>query len=308
MVSDVLVILDGASEPVVEDEPTSLERADTPVLDALAQAGTVRRLQTTPNGLPPGSETGIAVLLGWTPDAPVDRAALEAAGLGLQIEPGREAWRVDAADIEALRFPPEVEVHPLGPHKLLAIVPAGYPLRSDGAWPRGITPPHTLDDTTVVVGAPGAALGLARLLGARVLTTDTLATAAVVEIAAGAPRVVVHVDTPDEAAHRRDPDAKVAALSRADDEVIGPIAAAIHTHGGTLTVTADHGTDPRTGAHDAAPVPAVTWDPEASAGEELPDDEDLPVLATPKRRATAGATTGRRMTERWVATLPIEAP
>ena len=309
--TDVLVILDGASEPVVDDEPTSLERADTPVLDALAAAGTVRRLRTIPAGLPAGSETGIAVLLGWTPSAPVDRAALEAAALDLEIPAGHEAWRVDApgrGDAGALRFPPEVAVHLLGAHKVLAVVPAGYPLQAEHVWPRGVTPPRVLDGDTVFIATGGAGIGLARLLGARAITTGALATAAVTELLAGAARVVVHVQDADEAAHDRDPDANAEALTRADEDVLFPIAAAIHQHGGTLTVTADHGTDPRTGEHDAAPVPAVVWDPEASAGEELPDDEDLPVLAMPKRRATAGATAGRRVTERWVATLPVEEP
>lgn len=316
MVTDVLVILDGASEPVVDHEPTSLERAGTPVLDALAAAGTVRRLRTIPEGLPAGSETGVAVLLGWTPPAPVDRAALEVAAHGIDVPAGHEAWRVDAVgpdgapgDAAALRFPPEVAVHPLGPHKVLVVAPAGYPLDAERIWPRGVVPPRILDERTVFVGERGAAAGLASLLGAQVVVTDALALAAVTQLVAGAERVVVHVADADEAAHHRDPNAKVAALTRADEDVLVPIAAAIHRHGGTLTVTADHGTDPRTGVHDAAPVPAVTWDAAAPRDDAPPeDDEDLPVLAMPKRRATASATAGRRMTERWVATLPTEAP
>src|SRR5204863_7532508 len=65
-VVDVLVILDGASEPR-HGGPTSLEAARTPVLDALAGEGTVSSLRTVPDGLPAGSETAIPVLLGWTP-------------------------------------------------------------------------------------------------------------------------------------------------------------------------------------------------------------------------------------------------
>lgn len=293
--SAVLVILDGASEPVVDEEPTSLERADTPVLDALAQGGTVRRLRTTPEGLVPGSETGIAVLLGWTPPAPVDRAAIEAAGRGIDLA-GRPARRVDGLTAA----PAGAEVHRLTERAAL-VIGEGEP-EGERVWPQGIVPPRILGADTVFVGPPGAAAGLAALLGARIARDG-----AVAEIEAGTPRVVVHVPGPDDAAHRLDPDAKVAALSAADEQVLAPIAAAVLAHGGRLTVAPDHGTDPRTGLHDDAPVPAVVWEPGA-AEDELPDDEDLPVLAMPKRRATASATTGRRMTERWVAELPEERP
>ena len=57
------VILDGASEPLGE-EPTSLERARTPVLDGLAAEGSVIRLRTVARGLPAGSESAIPALLG----------------------------------------------------------------------------------------------------------------------------------------------------------------------------------------------------------------------------------------------------
>lgn len=333
MVSDVLVILDGASEPVADDEPTSLERADTPVLDALAQIGTVRRLRTTPEGLPAGSETGVAVLLGWTPAAPVDRAALEAAARGIVVPGGRIARRVDVLREDGLRgdagpvataLSLMLEVHELGGHRLLVIASSAPTLRAALAavsaplhvWPAGVVPSPSLDGDTVVIAGSGAVAGLGRLLGARVVTASVLgdvAAAAAAEIESGTPHVVVHVDGADEAAHARNPEGKAAFLTRADEELLAPIAAAIHAHGGTLEVTADHGTDPHTGAHDDAPVPAVRWDPQATEQDEEIDegaltDEDLPVLAVPKRRATAGAPTGRRMTERWVATLPIEIP
>src|SRR4029077_11478680 len=66
VVKELLVILDGASEPLGFG-PTSLERARTPVLDDLARTGDLRRVRTVPAGLPAGSETAIPVLLGWVP-------------------------------------------------------------------------------------------------------------------------------------------------------------------------------------------------------------------------------------------------
>jgi 2,3-bisphosphoglycerate-independent phosphoglycerate mutase len=76
---------------------------------------------------------------------------------------------------------------------------------------------------------------------------------------ARARRVVVHVGAPDEAAHARDADAKVAAIERADRELLAPLADAVRAAGGTLRVCPDHGCDPRTGRHDADPVPCLTW-------------------------------------------------
>jgi 2,3-bisphosphoglycerate-independent phosphoglycerate mutase len=94
-VVEVLVILDGASEPLRDGEPTSLELARTPALDRLARQGELTRLRTIAPGLPAGSESAIPALLGWTPGAPVDRGALEAAAYGIEVGDGRRAWRVD---------------------------------------------------------------------------------------------------------------------------------------------------------------------------------------------------------------------
>jgi 2,3-bisphosphoglycerate-independent phosphoglycerate mutase len=78
-------------------------------------------------------------------------------------------------------------------------------------------------------------------------------------MAAGAPRIVVHVGAPDEAAHRRDRAGVVAALERMDRELLAPLRDAVAAAGGRLAVCPDHGTDPGDGRHDAAPVPAVVW-------------------------------------------------
>jgi 2,3-bisphosphoglycerate-independent phosphoglycerate mutase len=114
---------------------------------------------------------------------------------------------------------------------------------------------------------------VAALLGARVVVPDgatggpstqleAKADAALAALAAGAPRVVVHVGGADEAAHVLDAAGKVAFLERADRELIAPLAAALRH--GTLRVCPDHGCDPATGAHDADPVPHLTWRPGGS--------------------------------------------
>jgi 2,3-bisphosphoglycerate-independent phosphoglycerate mutase len=310
-VVDVLVILDGASEPLGSG-PTSLERARTPVLDRLARAGTLARLRTVPEGLPPGSESGIPTLLGWPPSAPVDRGALEAAAHGVALAPGERAWRVDALGPDGRRAQEagaaaaarslrerlhEHRVLRLSGHRLLVCGAPPLPALGAGlrAWPEGALPPRLLSESTTVVAAAGAAAGVGRLMGARVVVppgatgkpdTDLAAKlrAAVDAVEDGAERVVVHVGSPDEAAHERDAGGKVAAIERADRELVAPLAACLRAAGGTLSVCPDHGCDPRTGEHDAAPVPALRW-----------------AVAAP-------AAGGRRLTERAVAALPVTEP
>jgi len=322
----VLVILDGASEPLGE-QPTALEAARTPALDALAPAGALSRLRTVAPGLPAGSETAIPALLGWTPPAPVDRGAVEAAAFGVRVDGGERAWRVDALAADGARadatgtataaehlrtLAPRHRIHQLAGHRLLLVgppplpaelCPFGYPTGTQRdtalrAWPEGIVPPRVLDARTVVVGARGAATGVARLMGARVVvpagatggvdtSLEAKARAALAAIAEGAARVVVHVGGPDEAAHARDRAGKVAAIERADRELIAPLAAAVGEAGGTLRVCPDHGCDPRSGLHDDAPVPCLDW-PAAAPREHV-------------------ASFDARLTERAVAAYPLTA-
>jgi 2,3-bisphosphoglycerate-independent phosphoglycerate mutase len=201
-VVDVLVILDGASEPLGE-APTSLERAHTPVLDGLADEGAVMALRTVASGLPVGSETAIAALLGWVPDAPVDRAAIEAAAHGIEMAGGERAWRVDRRDrmdatatarqlahvlaksVPGRRGASRGRVHHLCGHRMLVVGPdpdrtlggellqvalrSGRFGRELMVWPTGAIPPRVLGGETVVIGARGAAIGIARLMGARTI-------------------------------------------------------------------------------------------------------------------------------------------
>jgi 2,3-bisphosphoglycerate-independent phosphoglycerate mutase len=300
-VVDVLLILDGASEPLGA-APTSLERARTPTLDRLARLGELARLRTVPPGLPAGSESAVPTLLGWLPPAPLDRGLLEAAARGIETGPGERAWRVDCSRTDdparaatcLASLLPRHRVLRIGGHRLLAVGAPPLPaLPSDlRAWPDGIAPARVLDESTVVVAAAGAVAGLAQLMGARVevprgatggLDTDLAAKASAAEAAAasGAERVVVHVAAPDEAAHQRDGATKVAALERVDRELLPGLVRLADT----LTVCPDHGCDPATGEHDAHPVPALRWD--GGAHEPVP---------------------GARLTEHAVAALPAVEP
>jgi 2,3-bisphosphoglycerate-independent phosphoglycerate mutase len=121
-----------------------------------------------------------------------------------------------------------------------------------------------------MVCARGTAAGCARLLGANVTTpagatgdvdTDLAGklNAALEAIAADCPCVVVHVGAPDEAAHRGERAAVVAALEAIDAQLVAPLREAVEEVDGRLVVCPDHGTDPLTGRHDRAPVPAIVW-------------------------------------------------
>jgi 2,3-bisphosphoglycerate-independent phosphoglycerate mutase len=288
------MILDGAPEPA-RSWPTSLEEARTPALDALCATGCVGRLRTTPDGLQPGSETGVPVLLGAELDAPVGRGPLEANAAAVEVPDGSGAWRLDvrhgdgrrASEHEVhLLLPllraqlPQHRVTPLRGHRVLAVGP-GRPVSTGCAgldvtvWPDGAQLAGTLDRSTTMVCGRGAAAGIGRLLGARVVVPDgatgdvdtrlgAKAAAALLALERG-DDVVVHLGGADEAAHRGDRDAKRAFLEAADARLIAPLGTAARASGATLAVASDHGTCPRTGRHDPAPVPFVVAGPDVPA-------------------------------------------
>jgi 2,3-bisphosphoglycerate-independent phosphoglycerate mutase len=283
-VVDVLVIPDGAAQPVLDGRATALETAATPVLDQLAAEGAVFRVATTPEGLPAGSETGIPALLGATPHRIVGRGWVDAAAHGIEVADGLIPWRADLiyrsgrrASIRQVR---DARAHlkerafAIGGHRLVVL--AGYRPRDRSIlglrlrfWPEGSPPEGSVPRPTALICAWGAAAGCGRLLGANVVVpsgatgdvdSDLRAKAAAASAAfEDFSRVVVHVGGPDEAAHRRDPVAVIEVLERMDAELLHPLRDSVEAVGGRLAVCPDHGTDPRTSLHDASPVPAVVW-------------------------------------------------
>jgi len=291
VVTRILVILDGAAEPVWP-WPSTLEEARMPALDVLCDRGAVARVATTPEGLHPGSEVGIPTLLGAPPSAPVDRGLIEAAAAGIDVPPGAAAYRIDlhhadgrrAVTAEALLLAPDLagalphhEVQHLKGHRFLAVGTERPEIASVAAldtyiWEAGAGLDGALDPGAVLVAAPGAASGCGRLLGATVVnpkgaTGDVgsdlaaKAGAALHALREGAHTVVVHVGGADEAAHHRDRLGKRAMLEAADTDVIGPLARAAAAYGAAIAVTSDHATCVETGRHHGDPVPAVVAGP-----------------------------------------------
>jgi 2,3-bisphosphoglycerate-independent phosphoglycerate mutase len=271
-VVDVLVIPDGAGA-------ASLTAARTPTLDRLAAEGATARVQTTPPGLRPGSETCIPTLLGCPPRAQPGRGRVDAATYGVEVPEPLIPWRVDvlradgsrASAAEAAAVAEDLNaIHTRG-HRVLLLAATKPPDRPGlRTWDDGPPPTGHLDPPTAIVCGPGAAAGCGRLLGAQVIIpagatgdvdTDLRAKqrAASAALREGWGRLVVHVGAPDEAAHRRDRDAVIEAIERIDAELLAPLADAVQAAGGRLTVCPDHGTDPSTGLHDHKPVPAVRW-------------------------------------------------
>lgn len=296
---DVLVIPDGGAQPVHPERSTAIEAAWTPALDRIATQGAVVRVATTPARLRSGSEIGIPALLGLPPTAPIGRGRVDAAGHGIDVPDGLIPWRADLAYRNgrraSIRQARDVcshlgaQAHAIGGHRLLLLAPSRPADRRIlglrlSVWDDGPGPSGRLARPTTVICAPGAAAGCARLLGADVIvpagaTGDVdsdlagKAHAAIAAIAEGAHFVVVHVGAPDEAAHRRDQAQVVAAIERIDAEIVGPLREVVERVGGRLAVCPDHVTDPDTGQHDPAPVPALVWPAQYSPAGACTYDE-----------------------------------
>jgi 2,3-bisphosphoglycerate-independent phosphoglycerate mutase len=86
--------------------------------------------------------------------------------------------------------------------------------------------------------------------------------------------VCVHVEAPDEASHEGKADEKVKALERIDEHIVGPLLAALPSHGDyRLFVSPDHRTTLKTRAHAYGAVPvAVCGKGIAPSGQQAYDE------------------------------------
>lgn len=99
----IIILGDGmADEPIAEfGGKTPLEAADTPCIDWLAKNSRLGLLNTVPAGYAPGSEVAHLALLGYDLNKVFEgRGALEAASMGIAIEPEEMAMRCNIICIE----------------------------------------------------------------------------------------------------------------------------------------------------------------------------------------------------------------
>jgi 2,3-bisphosphoglycerate-independent phosphoglycerate mutase len=103
----LIILGDGmADEPIGElGNKTPLEAAVKPSMDRLAALGRCGRLDTIPKGMHPGSEIANLSVLGYDVPAVFEgRGVLEAASMGVELEPGDLALRCNLICLEENRI------------------------------------------------------------------------------------------------------------------------------------------------------------------------------------------------------------
>ncbi len=99
----IIILGDGmADEPLPElGGKTPLQAAFKPAIDALAQKGCCGMLRTIPDGMPAGSEIANMAVLGYDVEKVYEgRGVLEAASMGINLEPGDLALRCNLICME----------------------------------------------------------------------------------------------------------------------------------------------------------------------------------------------------------------
>jgi len=92
----VVLLGDGMADWAVESlgGKTPLAYAKTPNMDRIAREGTLGLIDTVPRGMKPGSDVAILSVLGYDPAVCyTGRGPLEAASMGVHLEPGDLAFR-----------------------------------------------------------------------------------------------------------------------------------------------------------------------------------------------------------------------
>ncbi len=100
----IILLGDGMSdEPVAEiGGKTPLEIAKTPYMDQLSQIGKIGLAATVPEGYPPGSDVANLSVFGYDPtECYSGRSPLEAASMGLDLDPQDVAFRLNLVWLEA---------------------------------------------------------------------------------------------------------------------------------------------------------------------------------------------------------------
>jgi 2,3-bisphosphoglycerate-independent phosphoglycerate mutase len=188
----LVFVPDGCADvPLAElDGATPLEAAHMPNLAALASRGDVGRAAVIPPGLPPGSDVGNMAILGFDPaQYHTGRAPIEAAAMGVELQPDEVAYRCNLVTLSnddppvmvdfAAGHPTNAQSHPiiaalddaLGRGRDGVRFHAGVEYRHLCVVPREwadaeCTPPHDLTGQTVVLPQGSAALKVQGLMDA----------------------------------------------------------------------------------------------------------------------------------------------
>lgn len=99
----IIILGDGMADwPIKElGDKTLLQAAATPNMDKLARMGRVGRLKTVADGFHPGSEVANMSVLGYNlPKVYEGRGPLEAASIGVDLQPGEMAMRCNIICVE----------------------------------------------------------------------------------------------------------------------------------------------------------------------------------------------------------------
>lgn len=99
----LIILGDGMADWPVKalGNKTLLQAANTPYMDRLARMGRVGRLMTVADGFHPGSEVANMSVLGYNlPKVYEGRGPLEAASIGVELQPGEMAMRCNIICIE----------------------------------------------------------------------------------------------------------------------------------------------------------------------------------------------------------------
>ncbi len=99
----IIILGDGMADWPVKalGNKTLLQAADTPYMDKLARMGRMGRLMTVADGFHPGSEVANMSVLGYDlPKVYEGRGPLEAASIGVDLQPGEMAMRCNIICIE----------------------------------------------------------------------------------------------------------------------------------------------------------------------------------------------------------------
>ncbi len=99
----VVIIPDGMSDHPLEElgGKTPLEEADTPNMDFFCRTSLVGLSKNIPQGMTPGTDVGCLSVFGYDPAKfYTGRGPLEAAGLGIALEPDELAFRCNLVTVE----------------------------------------------------------------------------------------------------------------------------------------------------------------------------------------------------------------